>query len=65
MNNLWLRHYLSVLAYRLRHAIDSAPESYWSFEAGQGVQRPMELLHHIAEMVLWVGVGFLMTPKSS
>lgn len=42
-----IRHFLAALAYRLQKSIRGAPESFWSFEAGEGVRSPRWIVRHI------------------
>lgn len=42
-----VRHFLAALAYRLQKSIRGAPESYWGFEAGEGVRSPRWIVRHM------------------
>ena len=46
-NREMVRHFLAALAYRLQKSIRGAPESYWSFEAGEGVRSPRWIVRHM------------------
>jgi ketosteroid isomerase-like protein len=46
-----LRHFLATLAYRTQKAVRGAPDSFGTFQAGQRVRTPAELVRHMT-MVL-------------
>jgi hypothetical protein len=57
-----LRHLLATLSYRFEHAVEGAPEGFDAFDAGGGVRRPLELVHHLSGLMrfagaLWTGEG--------
>jgi hypothetical protein len=49
-----LRHALATLKYRLKKACDGAPDGFGTFEAGQGVRKPVEILHHINDLLRYM-----------
>ncbi len=46
-----LRHFLAALAYRTQKALRAAPEGFSSFEAGNGVRTPHELICHMRSVI--------------
>jgi hypothetical protein len=48
-----LRHALATLAYRGGKAVRSAPESFATFHAGEGVRQPGQILAHIGDLMDW------------
>lgn len=48
-----VRHFLAALAYRLQKSIREAPESYWEFQAGEGVRTPRRLVWHINSVLTY------------
>ncbi len=46
-----LRHFLAAIAYRTQKALRGAPESFGSFEAGQQVRTPSELVRHMTSVL--------------
>jgi len=46
-----LRHFLAAIAYRMQKALRGAPESFGSFEAGQQVRAPSELVRHMTSVL--------------
>jgi hypothetical protein len=46
-----LRHFLAALAYRTQKALRDAPPSYASFDAGNKVRTPQELLRHMTSVL--------------
>jgi hypothetical protein len=46
-----LRHFLAAIAYRTQKALRGAPESFGSFEAGQQVRTPAELVRHMTSVL--------------
>lgn len=42
-----VRHFLAALAYRFHKAVDGAPESFPSLDAGHGIRPPLDLVEHI------------------
>lgn len=46
-----LRHYLAVLKYRCAMAIDDVPNHYPTLEVGSGVRTPLEILHHMNQVL--------------
>lgn len=41
------RHTLATIAYRFQKAIQNAKPEYPFFEAGEGVRKPIDILHHM------------------
>jgi hypothetical protein len=50
-NRRLLRHFLAALVYRTEKALQGAPESFGSFQAGAGVRAPAELVRHMASVL--------------
>lgn len=46
-----LQHFLAAIAYRTQKALRGAPESFGTFEAGQQVRTPSELLRHMTSVL--------------
>lgn len=46
-----LRHFLAALAYRTQKAIRGAPESFGTFQAGNQVRTPAELVRHMTSVL--------------
>lgn len=51
MEKSLLRHYTATLAYRGNIAMEDAPAAFPSFEAGNGVMTPLQLLQHISAVL--------------
>ena len=47
-----IRHFLTVLAMRLQHAIMNAPEEFDSFDPGHGIRSPRKILEHCVGMTV-------------
>ncbi|MCL6600961.1 MAG: hypothetical protein K6T81_19830 [Alicyclobacillus macrosporangiidus] len=52
MDTHFMRHLLATIAYRATKVIENAPEHYPAFDAGQGVRTPVEILHHVWDVLL-------------
>lgn len=52
-----LRHCLAALAYRTRTALRDAPVHFATFQAGGGVRTPLELLHHMTDVLMLTADG--------
>src|SRR3989442_705208 len=46
-----LRHFLAALAYRTQKALRNAPADFESFQAGDGVRTPKELVRHMTSVL--------------
>jgi len=46
-----LRHFLAALAYRTQKALRDAPPSFGTFQAGQQVRSPVELVRHMTSVL--------------
>ncbi len=46
-----LRHFLAAIAYRTQKALRGAPASFGSFEAGQQVRTPTDLVRHMTSVL--------------
>jgi hypothetical protein len=55
-----VRHFLAALAYRFQKAIKDAPETFPTFDAGQGIRQPIAIVHHMP-VVLGYGKVALQT----
>lgn len=53
-----VRHFIATLGYRGSVALAGAPDGFGQFDAGQGVQKPMELLAHISGVLLFAHSKF-------
>lgn len=54
-----LRHFLAALAYRTQKALRGAPESFASFEAGNRVRPPVELVRHMTSVLGYARTHFV------
>jgi hypothetical protein len=57
-NRRLLRHFLAALAYRSQKALQGAPESFGTFQAGAGVRTPAELVRHMAGVLSYARTCF-------
>jgi hypothetical protein len=48
-----LRHTLATLAYRGGKAVRNAPDGFATFQAGQGVRAPGQILAHLGDLFDW------------
>lgn len=46
-----LRHFLAALAYRTQKALRDAPADFGTFEAGERVRRPSDILRHMTSVL--------------
>lgn len=53
MDDLLIRHLVATLAYRTTKVIQDAPDNYPIFSAGSGVRTPVEILHHMSDLLLF------------
>jgi hypothetical protein len=53
-----LRHFIATLQYRLKRAAQGAPGAFGEFSAGPEVRKPVELLHHINDMMRFANGRF-------
>ena len=65
-----LRHFLAALAYRTQKALRGAPKDFGSFDAGNGVRTPAELIRHMTSVLgysrtFFVGGEYRPTPLPS
>jgi hypothetical protein len=54
-----LRHFLAALAYRTQKAIRGAPDDYWTFDAGNKVRSPHELICHMRSVLGYARTFFI------
>jgi len=54
-----LRHFLAALAYRTQKAIRGAPDDYWTFDAGNRVRTPHELICHMRSVLGYARTFFI------
>ncbi|HEY7685866.1 MAG TPA: hypothetical protein VH833_07145 [Gemmatimonadales bacterium] len=54
-----LRHFLAALAYRTQKALRDAPVSFGSFQAGQQVRTPTELVRHMTSVLGYARTFFV------
>lgn len=52
MDSQFVRHLIATIAYRTTKVILDVPEHYPTFEAGQGVRTPVEIMHHMSDVIL-------------
>lgn len=49
-----IRHLLATIGYRASKVLYGVPETFATFSAGEGVRTPVELVHHIGDVLLIV-----------
>jgi hypothetical protein len=49
----FLRHTLAVLAYRSAKTIREAPESFGEYRADPNGNRPVDIIAHMADLIVW------------
>jgi hypothetical protein len=54
-----LRHFLAALAYRTQKAIRGAADDYWTFDAGNKVRTPHELICHMRSVLGYARTFFI------
>lgn len=54
-----LRHYLAALAYRTQKALRDAPADFGSFQAGQKIRTPHELVRHMDSVIGYACTFFI------
>jgi hypothetical protein len=54
-----LRHFLAALAYRTQKAVRGAPGDYWTFDAGNKVRTPHELICHMRSVLGYARTFFI------
>ena len=54
-----LRHFLAALAYRTQKALREAPQSFETFQAGQQVRTPIELVRHMTSVLGYARTFFV------
>jgi len=54
-----LRHFLAALAYRTQKALRDAPVSFGTFEAGQQVRPPADLVRHMTSVLGYARTHFV------
>jgi hypothetical protein len=59
-----LRHFLAALAYRTQKALRGAPKEFETFEAGNQVKTPKELLRHMSSVMGYARTFFIGRPFS-
>jgi hypothetical protein len=54
-----LRHFLAALAYRTQKALRGAPTSFPTFDAGQQVRSPIEMVRHMTSVLGYARTFFI------
>ena len=54
-----LRHFLAALAYRTQKAVRHAPDGFASFDGGNGVRTPHELICHMRSVLGYARTFFI------
>jgi hypothetical protein len=54
-----MRHYLAALAYRTQKAVRDAPKEFGSFDAGNQVRTPNELVRHMTSVLGYARTFFI------
>ena len=54
-----LRHFLAALAYRTQKALRDAPAEFETFQAGDGVRTPRELVRHMTSVLGYARTFFI------
>ncbi|MFC0273895.1 hypothetical protein ACFFIX_21150 [Metabacillus herbersteinensis] len=58
MENHLLRHYLATIAFRASKALTNIPKNFPDFETGKGVRKPLEILHHMSDVLTLACIAF-------
>lgn len=53
MDRQLIRHFIATLAYRATKVIRNVPENYPALSVGEGVRTPVEILHHMSDVLLF------------
>lgn len=53
MDRQLIRHFIATLGYRATKVIRNAPENYPALSVGEGVRTPVEILHHLSDVLLF------------
>lgn len=51
MDRNTLRHFVATLAYRLKNALEDSPSDFESFSIAENSRTPLEILHHMCEII--------------
>lgn len=54
-----LRHFIAALAYRTQKALRKAPHNFGSFQAGQRIRTPHELVRHMDSVIGYACTFFI------
>jgi hypothetical protein len=54
-----LRHFLAALAYRTQKALRQAPAEFGTFQAGDGIRTPAELVRHMTSVLGYARTFFI------
>lgn len=54
-----LRHYLAAIAYRIQKALRDSPADFGSFQAGQKIRTPHELVRHMDSVIGYACTFFI------
>ncbi|WP_206886197.1 hypothetical protein [Alicyclobacillus mali (ex Roth et al. 2021)] len=49
-----IRHLLATIGYRASRVLNGVPDTFATFSAGEGVRTPVELVHHVGDVLLIV-----------
>ncbi len=62
--NQYIDHLLATIDYRFRVATEYSGESLGTFDAGEGVRLPKEIVYHMFEVLLYADYRFLGAKKA-
>src|SRR6266403_1679060 len=54
-----VRHFLAALAYRTQKALRDAPPDFGSFQAGEGIRTPAQLVRHMTSVLGYARTFFI------
>lgn len=61
--NQYIDHLLATIAYRFKVATEHSGESLGTFDAGEGVRLPKEIVYHMYEVLIYADYRFLGSKK--
>jgi hypothetical protein len=54
-----IKHFLAAIAYRTQKSIRDAPETFWTFAAGNQVRTPIDILRHMTSVLGYARTSFI------
>ena len=46
-------HLIATIKYRFNHAVSNASEEFWQLNPGQGIRKPIDILHHMRGLMYY------------